>query len=85
MQRAPRRPSPRPFPNGGFPNSVDALLIGPNSAAAASNAGASSCILALPNLARGPAMLMTPIASLRWNTGAAMADMPGAKTSSIIA
>ena len=38
-------------------------LIGPNSAQAVSNAGASACMRAGVNLVRGPAMLITPIAS----------------------
>src|SRR5688572_13268095 len=71
------------LPNGGRPNNVDARLIGPSSLVAASSAGASACIRAGVSRVRGPAMLITPIATPPRITGAAIAVMPGANTSSI--
>ena len=54
-------------------------------AAADNSAGDSACMRAIDSRMRGPAMLITPMASPRRITGAAIAAMPGANTSSIIA
>jgi hypothetical protein len=74
-----------PFPNAGLSNNADTQRVAARSAAACSSAGANACMRSTFNRARGPAMLITPSAALpRSHTGAAIAVMPGAKTSSII-